>query len=146
MEHYTLHFDGSCWPNPGGTAGYGYALSKDGAVVDSGHGVIGTGPEMSNNLSEFHALWKGLESFWNRFDPNVRPRLQVYGDSNLVIKIMNKHYRARREKLYYPAYEKALDVLRSIRARNVVVEFDWIPRAKNAECDDLSKAHQKVSA
>lgn len=145
MEQFVLHFDGSCWPNPGGTAGYGYSLSLRDEVIDSGHGVIGTGPTMSNNLAEFYALDKGLCAFIRKHDTTGRHHLQVYGDSNLVIKIMGRHWRAKADKLYYPAYEWAVGNLKIIRQRGHQVSFDWIPRAQNTRCDDLSKVHLEVS-
>lgn len=138
MEHYKLNFDGSCWPNPGGTATYGFALSHRGVVIQSGHGVIGTGPEMSNNVSEFFALAKGLEAFIEMGLPSSH--LRVLGDSQLVIKIMNKHWKAK-TGLYVSAYEKALTALRKLRHSGTVVTMDWCPREQNTLCDELSKAH-----
>lgn len=148
MAQYKLHFDGSCGPkNPGGTAAYGYALYIEGEEVPVrvGSGIIGTGPGMTNNLAEFYALDKGLtEGFIFCHDTAVRHSLSVYGDSNLVIQIMNGHWRPNPEKAYFPAYEDALSNLRLIRQRGHRVSFDWIPRKQNQMVDDLSKAHQKV--
>lgn len=143
MEHYTLHFDGSCGPkNPGGTAAYGFSLSRQGEVVASGHGVIGTGEGMTNNLAEFWALWQGLMAAYAQFE-GTTGFLQVLGDSNLVIQMMNRHFKPKREKAYYVGYEKAAGVLSTLRRRGVTVSFDWVPREQNTQCDDLSKAHQK---
>lgn len=139
MDHFCLHFDGSCWPNPGGTAAYGYVLSHNGGTVDSGHGVINTGPGMSNNVSEFCALYKGLQSFLTKV-PGVA-HLSVLGDSNLVIQVMNKKWRANKDKLYWTAYDSSASLVRRIRNHGSTVTFDWIPRALNTKCDELSKAH-----
>jgi ribonuclease HI len=150
MAHYKLYFDGSCGPkNPGGTAAYGYVLLREGQEepVRVGSGVIGTGEGMSNNLAEFYALDKGLtEGFIFCNDTTERHTLQVFGDSNLVIQVMNRHWRAKSDKLYYSAYEDALANLNLIRRRGHAVTFDWIPREKNTLCDDLSKEHQKKAA
>lgn len=145
MDHITLHFDGSCWPNPNGVAAYGYALSSQGSVIDSGHGVIGTGPGMTNNLAEFWALWQGLMTAYARF-PDDKGFLQVLGDSNLVIQIMNRKFKPKREKAYYVGYEKAAGVLSTLRKRGITVSFDWVPREQNTVCDDLSKVHLKETA
>lgn len=143
MDHITLHFDGSCWPNPNGVAAYGYALSSQGSVIDSGHGVIGTGPGMTNNVAEFYALWQGLMAAYARFDGD-KGFLQVYGDSNLVIQIMNRHWRPKREKAYYASYVRAAGVLTTLRSgRGITVSLDWVPREQNTICDDLSKVHLK---
>lgn len=140
MEVFTLQFDGSCGPkNPGGTAAYGFILKTRGAYVTTGHDVIGTGPGMSNNFAEFIAVARGLEAFDKYcLTPAL---LNVRGDSNLVIKIMSGRWKARPDKLYYPAYVFAKEILTRIRRRNVQVNFDWIPREDNTECDDLSKVH-----
>lgn len=144
MHVFTLHFDGSCGPkNPGGTAAYGYAISEtgNGEPIETGHGVIGTGPEMSNNLAEFTALAEGLLAFSKLLLD--RPTLKVYGDSKLVINVMSRIWRPTGDKLYYPAYVRAAELLRRLRIRGVTVSFDHIGREQNQLCDDLSKAHQK---
>lgn len=139
MEHYQLNFDGSCWPNPSGVAAYGYALSHKNEVIDSGHGVVGNGPSMSNNVAEFAALYKGLQAFLTKVSGVAH--LQVLGDSNLVVQIMNKKWRASKDKLYYPAYDSALSLTKRIRLHGSTITFDWIPRELNVLCDELSKAH-----
>jgi ribonuclease HI len=145
MANYTLHFDGSCGPkNPGGTAAYGFILTKDGETVESGHGILGTGEGMTNNKAEFYALAMGLHSFYNNVPDLKGSVLHVYGDSKLVINIMNKHWRAKPDKPYYSAYDDALTRLLGLRSAGVTVYFDWVPRSKNQKCDDLSKAHQGV--
>ena len=141
MELFTLHFDGSCGPkNPGGTAAYGFALEKAGQVIDSGSGIIGTGNAMTNNLAEFCALAQGFMNFF-KVNPDNSFILNVYGDSRLVINIMNGKWRAGSEKKYYPGYVLANDALKELRRRGVKVQFDWVPREQNTKCDDLSKAH-----
>lgn len=147
MANYKVFFDGSCSPkNPGGTAAYGFVLLKEGQEepVESGSGIIGSGDGTTNNLAEFYALDRGLVAFLRRHDaPNQKHLLSVYGDSNLVIQIMSKHWKARREKAYYSAYEDAAANLKTIRVYGHTVTFDWIPRELNTLCDGLSKAHQK---
>lgn len=149
MANYTLHFDGSCGPkNPGGTAAYGFALMRAGeeSPVEHGSGVIGQGPGMTNNLAEFHALWRGLLSFHRHAHDGLRAphALQVYGDSKLVVEIMNKHWRAKEDKPYYAEYAIALHTVTELRKAGATISFDWIPRELNTICDDLSKAHQKI--
>lgn len=154
MANFTLYFDGSCWPNPGGTAGFGYTLLRTGQSepIDSGSGVVGIGNDMTNNLAEFWALAQGLASFlrvtgnivpdWNEFVSN-RHHLSVYGDSNLVVQVMNKHWKARPERGYYDAYIVAAANAKTVRKQGHTISFDWVPREMNTICDDLSKAHQK---
>jgi ribonuclease HI len=140
MEQYVLRFDGSCNPNPGGTAAYGFTISKDGETVKSGHGVIGKGKGMTNNLAEFWALKEGLECFQNEFHPWPY-NLNVIGDSNLVIKIMRGKWRASFKKPYFNAYLHA-DILRQgLENKGVTMHFNWVPREHNQECDNLSKKY-----
>lgn len=143
MEMFTLHFDGSCGPkNPGGTAAYGFALEKAGEIIEHGHGIIGTGPKMTNNLAEFTALARGLLAYLARTKEGYENHIiNVYGDSKLVIEMMNRKYKPKPEKGYYPGYLLANNILNELRKRGVRVSFDHIPRDKNTICDKLSKAH-----
>jgi ribonuclease HI len=135
-----IHFDGSCWPNPGGLARYGFTLrSGDGAVNHSGYGVIGENPSMSNNHAELYALACGLEYVLQLQRLQVIGTVRVVGDSEVAVRLMSGRYRANREKLYYPQYVRATIARDSIESAGGSVEFDWIPRAENQECDDLSK-------
>ena len=145
MVDYTLHFDGSCWPNPGGVAAYGFLLKLNlTGVIDSGHGVIGSGPLMSNNLAEFYALTMGLIYFYDHCEPTKL--LTVYGDSALVVNMMTRVMRTGEikgdpDKLYYPAYKSSVESLDKILKAGISVDFTWVPREQNQECDDLSKVH-----
>ncbi len=142
MEMFTIHFDGSCSPiNPGGTAAYGYAIEKAGEIVDEGSGIIGTGSKMTNNLAEFTALARGLLAYFKITGGNEKHIINVYGDSKLVINMMNGIYRPNKEKSYYPGYLLAKNILSEIRKRGTRVTFDWVPRERNTKCDELSKAH-----
>lgn len=147
MRVFSIHFDGSCGPkNPGGTAAYGVILAKAGVGVKTNlveeAGVIGTGPLMSNNLAEFHALGVGLQRYLDH-GPLAGDELIVFGDSNIVIQIMGGKWKASKDKLYYPAYFATWCLLEDITELGVKTSFHWIPREENTECDDLSKAHEK---
>lgn len=146
MEIYTLHFDGSCWPNPGGTAALGFVLTDpSGKDIVSSHEVIGQvigqGTGMTNNFAEFFALARGLKAV-SDFPVQKETRLlKVYGDSNLVIQIMAGAYRSRRDRAYYTAYDTAEKISRKLRTSGWQITYDWIPRELNTKCDYLSKAH-----
>lgn len=153
MSKFTLHFDGSCWVNPGGTSAYGIVLEKEHLVNGTPYtwnticeeaGVIGTGPEQSNNVAEFHALAVGLQRYLE-YGGVKGDRIEVYGDSNLVIKMMLGDYRPNPSKLYYPAYKEAFRLLSVIEITiGAEISFTWIPREQNTRCDDLSKEHNKT--
>jgi ribonuclease HI len=144
MAHYTLNFDGSCGPkNPGGTGAYGYVLKNSiGDNIDTGHDVIGSGPQMSNNLAEFVALAEGLRGF-ERLGAYRGDTLAVRGDSKLVIMVMNKLWRSSREKLYYEGWVLADEAVIRLRKMGVTITFDHVYRDLNQECDDLSKDHRE---
>lgn len=130
----TLHFDGSCWPNPGGLAKYGYTLRGSNINV-SDSGFAGEGPSTSNNYAEFYAMALGLGAAFLQGGDHVT----VIGDSEIAIKIMQGRYKASRDKLYWPAYSQCMIMLQRLYERNVDVEFKWVPREQNQEADDLSK-------
>lgn len=143
MRNFTIHFDGSCWPNPSGTAAYGYTIDEVGQDVRHGSGVIGAGPTMSNNVAEFHALTMAFQRL--RCDNLIsqHDKISVYGDSNLVIQIMNKRWRASSDKLYYPYYCTLKMFADLLVSHDAEITYGWIPREKNTRCDDLSKEHNK---
>ena len=141
MEFYTLHFDGSCGPkNPGGTAAYGFVLTKNGKVLEIGKGVIGQGPEMSNNLAEHFAVAEGLVCFLKHYKPVKNTFLHIRGDSKLVIKQLNGSWRVK-AGLYYKEAIRAIQLLRQVRDLKVKTNIQWIPRVANGECDALSKEY-----
>lgn len=54
--------DGLCEPiNPGGVACFGYVIKRSGSEIETGSGVVGTGPDMTNNVAEYTALIRALE-------------------------------------------------------------------------------------
>lgn len=143
MKTHTLYFDGSCWKNPGGTAALGYVLQDTTkGVLRQEHAVIGTGPEMSNNVAEFEAAFQGLSDY-SRLPAKVGDVVEVVGDSDLVVKIMSRVWRPKQDKLYYPYFVKLDRLVRALRGEGVAISFRWVPREENQLCDDLSKAHNK---
>lgn len=140
MDNYTVYFDGSCWPNPGGCAAYGSVVEKAGVTICEEAGVVDTSPLMSNNVAEFIALAVGLRRL-RESSPERGVLVSCYGDSQLVINIMNKKWRPSPDKLYYPAWEKADEEAQRLRFLGATLTYQWIPREQNTRCDDLSKAH-----
>ena len=143
VNKYTLHFDGSCWPNPAGVAAYGYVLQDTTkGVLRQEHAVIGQGEGTSNNVAEFEAAFQGLCDY-SRLPAKPGDVVEVLGDSDLVVKIMNKVWRPSQDKLYYPYFVKLDRLVRALRGEGVAISFRWVPREENTMCDDLSKAHLK---
>jgi len=154
MAHFVLHFDGSCWPNPGGTAAWGFVLKEFNRadalprLIFKNSGVTGTNPVMSNNVAEFDALYYGLEYLSAHLEQRVKSgsvepdTLTVYGDSQLVVNMMSGIWSPKKDKLYYPFWRKAFNAHADLEVlKGLSIDYTWIPREQNTECDDLSKEH-----
>lgn len=131
----TLYFDGSC-TKPGGTAGYGWRLLDNGKEVAKDSGVVCEGPEATNNVGEWGAVRNALRYLKQK---NWAGRLEIIGDSQLVIYQLTGRYKCRKETLI-PYYEECKLYLDTIEwsAR-------WVPREENRECDELSKRTDTTS-
>jgi len=126
----TLYFDGLCRPrNPGGVATYGYVMYKDGKMVKSGYGVVGSGTGMTNNVAEYSALKRAAE--WVRENCS-EDEIVIKGDSQLVIHQMNGTWQIKSEtsKKFVPEIRRLLEGRKT--------RYVWIPREQNAEADQLS--------
>lgn len=127
-------FDGACWPNPGGTASYGWATSKEGYFHQEGSGIISKGPLMSNNVAEYTALYEGLK--WLKENNHQKDKIQCYGDSKLVIEQMSKRWRVK-GGLYVEAFKNTFCMAKEFTS----IRYIWIPRLENGLADYLSKKH-----
>lgn len=132
-----MHFDGSCNPNPGGRMGYGWHIDTDGGerVAEDGGEVTGyPAHERTNNTAEFAALLSGLEwvaAFkWATIDT-----LTIRGDSQLVVKIVNGEWKAKKPHLKVLA-EQCRAAVGRVEAGHISLE--WVPRESNATADTLS--------
>lgn len=137
MANYLIHFDGSCWPNPGGVAAYGYTVDKDGVEIAAVAGLVPPTPgtATSNNVAEFYALYEALKAT----PAEHGDKIEVRGDSQIVINIMDGRWRPNAAKLYYDAYSIANDMRALLEHHGAEFTYNWIPREANTRCDDLSK-------
>lgn len=139
MKMLSLYFDGSYGPKfPDGIAAYAFSIPEL-DVNESGR--IGSGPGYSVNYAEFYALYKGLEYAKTCTFPLVEEHtINVYGDSQLVINIMNNKWKIDKSKLYYPAYLLAKEIDYDLKyMEGIPVEYNWIPREQNTKTDKASK-------
>ncbi len=134
----TMNFDGGCWPNPGGKMTYGWAVwvvSHDSSPFSDDHGAIAGHPpnECTNNTAEFTALLNGI-----RWLSKLRipiDTLTIRGDSQLVIKIMNNEWKAKKPHLQ----RLAADCRTALKTLDVGhIELEWIPREQNSHADALA--------
>lgn len=139
MEVYSLHFDGSFSPWTTKVAAYGYTIHHQGTLVKSGHGIVGQGDDMSCNVAEFSGLYVALLELGIFILPHSR--VNVYGDSQLVIKLLTREWKAKAGK-YYHYYDLCNQLVKVYRKNGHQVTFTWKPREKNTEADALSTAHR----
>lgn len=144
MKSYVAYFDGACWPNPNGHAASGALVKLGGVRVFEHSEYIGT-ENTTNNVAEYCGLIAVL-----KFALELgQCEMQIYGDSDLVIKQMNGVWKAgtltRKERNgkvpikprhYLPYYYEAIR-LRNLQL-NSRITFEWIPREENTEADELS--------
>jgi len=129
-------FDGACEPiNPGGVATFAAIVKdQDGIVLSKDHGIVGKGKDMSNNLAEYAGARQVL-----RYLATLRPgRVTIHGDSNLVINQLNGKWRIKKG-LYLPIAMETKEFLACLRGLGWEINFRWIPRVQNEECDALSR-------
>ncbi len=121
-----LFFDGACHGNPG-PVGAGVALHVDAhAPVVESHGF---GFDATNNVAEYLALIRGLEL---ALDQGVE-RLEVRGDSQLVIRQVTGAWRCRQ-----PHLRPLRDRARELRDRFERVRFTWVDRGSNERADEAA--------
>jgi ribonuclease HI len=127
-----VHTDGLCEPqNPGGHGTYGVVVYTGKTVVYLS-GDVGSGPEMSNQVAEYHAVFKALEYLAER--ELTKEEIVVYTDSQLVAYQMNGIWAARRG-MYLGTYLKVKKVAECFTH----LRFQWIPREENEKADGLSR-------
>jgi ribonuclease HI len=127
----TVYFDGLCYPkNPGGVAAYGYLILRDKEPIWKGFGAVGEGRGKTNNVAEYEGL---LAAARGLNDEGIDEKVEIRGDSELVIKQMKGEYRVNSatSKRYVPQIKKLIE--------GKEVSFIWVPREQNEEADRLSR-------
>jgi ribonuclease HI len=126
---YTAYFDGSAIPNPGQMKIGGY-IKENGNVVASFSEEIGPG---TNNQAEYLALIHLLDEALHL---KIK-RIQVFGDSEFVIKQVKGEYRVNRKKFPHIAklYDAAIDRVRQFNS----IELSHVPREQNRAADRLTR-------
>ena len=131
MGSLTLHFDGLCEPrNPGGLACYGWLIQRAGHTIAQGHGLAAL--NSTNNVGEYSALIAGLKG---ALDHGLAGQgLEVYGDSQLVIRQMQGIYAVNAARII-PLHRHAQQLAIAVG----VARWQWIPRDQNDAADQLSR-------
>ena len=119
------YFDGASRGNPG-EAGAGALLKDDGGnVVWETATYLG---KKTNNEAEYNAAILLLKAAKER----GAARLEVFGDSKLVVSQLSKQW-----KINYP-HLRELAKEAWAAADGMDVSYSWVPREKNKRADELS--------
>jgi len=127
-DTFSLYFDGACRGNPG-RGGYGgiiKTVNEPQSTVLTYNGAI---DYCTNNYSEYTALLNGLK---NALFYKIQS-INVYGDSQLVIKQMNGDYKINSENLK-PLYDECKELANQFEK----ITFNYIPRKQNKTADELA--------
>jgi ribonuclease HI len=121
QPHYVLTFDGGSKGNPG--IGYG---SYEIRTCDNRFRVerLQFGDNITNNEAEYRSLIAGLADILATLrragkDPNTK-RIQVFGDSQLVIKQLNGEYKVR-----HSGMQLLNDQVKNLVGQFASVTFSW---------------------
>ncbi|OGL35488.1 hypothetical protein A3F65_00210 [Candidatus Saccharibacteria bacterium RIFCSPHIGHO2_12_FULL_47_16b] len=118
-----LYVDGGARGNPGPAAGAFIICNLADSVVKKDALYFGIA---TNNQAEYQALIKGLAAA-GRLDVK---RLQVFLDSELVVRQLNGQYRVKNKELQ-PLHQKVKVLSDGFAA----ITFTHVPRALNKEAD-----------
>ena len=127
MSKILMKVDGACYPNPGNMA-IGIVIYKDGELFKKISEAIGYG---TNNIAEYKALIRGLEEV-KKINPE---RIDVYCDSQLVVKQLNKKYKVKNKGII-PLFSRVEGIIRTIPGK---IYFIWDRRDNNFMADGLAK-------
>jgi ribonuclease HI/probable phosphoglycerate mutase len=120
-----VNVDGGSRGNPGPAAIGVVVRDQDGEVVADAAEPIGPA---TNNIAEYRALLRGIElaAEWGATE------LQLFGDSELVVKQIRGEYRVKDAGLK-PLHAEARQALSAFSAWS----FDHVRREQNSEADAL---------
>lgn len=121
-----LYFDGACKGNPG-KGGCGYVIYKNRIEIANGNMYVGD--KVTNNYVEYMGLIEGMKHSL-RLD---NKRLDVYGDSNLVIKQMNNTWKVKSSNLI-----SLYEIASKLRDKFGIITFNHVSRNLNKRADELA--------
>jgi len=143
MEKFIVYTDGGARGNPG-PAALGYVIKDERGKTLKEHGeYIG---EKTNNEAEYKAVifaLKKIKSLWGK-DKAKKAEVQVFSDSQLIIRQLNRQYKVENENM-----QKFFLELWNLIIDFGSVTFTEIPREENKEADKMvnqaldAKGHTK---
>lgn len=130
----TLYFDGSAQPNPG-SGGCGWVLQDHkGHLINCGGSEcdIDSSGRTTSNQAEYQGLIDGLQM---SITEGIR-RLEVKGDSELIIKQMMGDYQCRSSNLIELHKEAKM-----LARRFQIISYKHIFREENTHADSIAREH-----
>ncbi|MCT4617690.1 MAG: ribonuclease HI family protein [Candidatus Gracilibacteria bacterium] len=122
-----VYTDGGSRGNPG-IAGLGvYITDFFDKKVEQRYKHLG---EKTNNEAEYLGAYYGIK----RAIELGASEIELYMDSNLVIKQLSGEWKIKKEQLR----KINEDIISEIKKANVKIKYNWIPREDNKEADRLS--------
>ena len=125
MEKVTVYIDGGSRGNPGPAAAAFVLTAPGGGRISAKGFFLGSA---TNNVAEYTGLLKALEEARQI----GAERLDIFSDSELLVKQIKGQYRVKSEHLK-PLYNRAADLLQNFEH----VRLQHIPREKNTQADGL---------
>lgn len=123
-QELTINIDGAARNNPG-PAAFAYVIARNGQVVVEEAQPIG---RATNNVAEYTALVRALE----RASELGGGQAHIRSDSELLVRQMTGQYRVKNEDLL-ALYQEAKELCKRFES----VQFEHVPRAQNAQADEL---------
>ena len=112
-----IYTDGASRGNPGPSAyAFVFVRKEDKQIIYKEADYLG---ETTNNKAEYHAIINALE----KAVKYTRGDIEVYSDSELAIKQINREYRIKNDEL-----QKLCDKVYSLKERYASVKFIHVPR------------------
>ncbi|MFA5839848.1 MAG: ribonuclease HI family protein [Candidatus Margulisiibacteriota bacterium] len=125
MTTAQIFTDGAARGNPG-SAGIGIVIRNNERVLLEVFDYIGTA---TNNVAEYSALLRGLEE---ALDMEI-DHVEVFADSELVVKQVKGEYRVKNEGLL-PLYQQLMPLIKKFKHFSI----SHIPREQNVDADKLA--------
>ena len=125
---YVLQFDGGCRGNPSNKLGLGCVLIENNAIINEQFELVSVS-DGTNNKAEYMALIMGLKLCVN----NKVEEVLVQGDSELIIKQINKIYKVSSANLL-PYYNEVI----KYKSHFKKIKFEHVKRHLNKIADSLA--------
>lgn len=126
---YTIHFDGSCKPNPGVMTS-AYIIKDNNKKILFSETIHGYG-EGTSNLAEYIGLYKGVKKA-SELDYK---HIKIIGDSELIVNQVLGKYKCKKPNLLY--YRNKIKEL--LLTKFFTWEIVHVLRKYNKEADKLTR-------